>query len=379
MTLNEIGKLGYGSMRLDEKYGTFEERVSAFKTLFDEFYKEGFNYIDTARIYGDSEDVIREAVVKRYSRDKFFITTKVNPWIDFVKTKEQTFSQFDESLSHLGVDYVDCYLIHGIKDDTYHFCEDYDLFNFISDKKKKGLTKYIGMSYHGSPELLDEILSEHPELDVIQLQINYLDWNSSDIQSKANYKVARKYNKPIIVMEPNKGGRLSLIRENCEDIFREVDPYSSPTSWSMKFVNSLPGILTILSGMKTKKELYDNIITIKYKSTSLTEEEKKALNDVCIALKQDTEYPCTKCCYCQRACPQHIGISGAMVIMNDYLQSPEYVKSRPNDITRQFKNNGGGFPEDCLKCKKCEQVCPQHIKITEVLDFIKNNFKYNKN
>ena len=370
MELNQIGKLGYGAMRLSAVFPTFEEQVEGGKVLFDTFLKEGFNYFDTSRIYGDTEDVLREALVKRHPRDSFFITSKLNPWVSQVTNKEQALSQFDESLKHLGLDFFDCYMIHGITDKTYHFCEDYDLFNFIELKKKQGLTRYIGISWHGSPELLNKVLTEHSELDIVQLQINYFDWNSQDIKSKECYEVARKHNKPIVVMEPNKGGRLSVIREEYEDIFRDYDPYSSPTSWSMRFVNSLDGILTILSGMGSKKELYDNIISVKYKD-KLSQEETEILNKVCECLKDDSEYPCTKCCYCQRVCPEQIGISGAMVIVNNLIKFPKYYDSHLDSAISQFKNNGKGFPKDCIQCGKCEEICPQHIKIRKALSLIK--------
>ncbi len=359
-------KLGFGLMRLPQKYGKID--IEQTKVMVDHFMEAGFTYFDTAWAYAGSEDAIREALVERYQRESFKLATKNAAWIN-CKTKEDALEQFETSLKQTGAGYFDYYLLHNLGEGRTHFFDDFDMWNWIQEKKKEGKVKNAGFSFHSTPEELEEILSKHPEVDFVQLQINYADWENPAIKSKECYEVARKYNKPVIVMEPVKGGMLANPPEQVVNIFKEANPNVSIASWAVKFAANLDGVMVVLSGMSNIEQMDDNISYMK-EFVKLTAEEEKTINKAQEILKSIPIIPCTTCNYCAKVCPMNIGISGSFTAMN-YLTLYNDIGAAKHQEQWLVGGHGLKKAEECIKCGKCEGVCPQHIEIRKHLEEIK--------
>ncbi|MBR0204346.1 MAG: aldo/keto reductase, partial [Synergistaceae bacterium] len=252
----EIGKLGFGLMRLPH-INEDKIDIEQVKLMVDEFLAAGFTYFDTAWAYPGSEEAIREALVERYPREKFQLATKNAAWIN-CKTREEAIEQFNLSMQRTNAGYFDFYLLHNLGDSRTQVFDDFDLWNFFSQKKAEGKIKHLGFSFHSTPEQLEEILTKHPEAEFVQLQINYADWENPAIQSRACYEVARKHNKPVIIMEPVKGGSLATPPETVAKIFKDAEPDSSFASWAIRFAADLEGLITVLSGMSSIEQIIDN-------------------------------------------------------------------------------------------------------------------------
>lgn len=358
----EIGKLGFGLMRLPQKDGVID--VEQVKEMVDLFLDAGFTYFDTAWAYAGSEDAIRQALVERYPRESYQLATKNAAWID-CKTKEEAWAQFDTSLAQTGAGYFDFYLLHNLGEGRSHYFDDFDMWNWIQEKKKAGLVKHIGFSFHSTPEELEEILKAHPEMEFVQLQINYGDWENPAVQSGRCYEVARKYGKPVIIMEPVKGGMLATPPETVEKILREAEPESSAASWAVRFAADLDGIITVLSGMSSVEQMKDNL-SYMGSFAGLTDQQRETLKRAREELKKIPLIPCTSCNYCAKVCPMNIGISGSFTAMN-YLtlyRDKERAKSQEGWLVER---HGLRHANECIKCGKCEEACPQHIAIRENL------------
>ena len=352
-------KLGFGLMRLPKR--GFVIDVEKVKTMVDLFLDAGFTYFDTAYVYPGSEVAIRKALVERHPRDSFTLATKLNAMA--APTEKAARKQFATSLERTGAGYFDYYLLHALMENNYERYEKLRLWDFVREQKEKGLIRNLGFSFHAGPALLDKLLTEHPEVDFIQLQINYADWENPKVTSRANYEVARKHGKLITVMEPVKGGRLADPPEEVKALFRAIHPDMSCASWAIRFVASLDGILTVLSGMSTVAQMEDNLSYMK-NFQPLNDEEQEAVRRAQRILGNSATIPCTACRYCVEGCPQQIRIPDIFAAMNKQLGNGQMAAAR-EDYFRAAAE--GHRASDCIECRQCEGACPQHLPITDHL------------
>lgn len=352
-------KLGFGLMRLPKKgIGIDVEQV---KTMTDMFLDAGFTYFDTAFAYLGSENAIRKALVERHPRDSFTLATKMNAIM--APTEKAAKKQFATSLERTGAGYFDYYLLHALMRNNYTRYEKFHLWDYVAEQKEKGLIRNLGFSFHADPTLLDHLLTEHPEVDFVQLQINYADWENPKVTSRANYEVARKHGKLITVMEPVKGGNLANPPEEVKNLFHGIHPDMSCASWAIRFVASLDGILTVLSGMSNVDQMRDNLSYMK-NFQPLNEEEQKAIHQAQRILGNSATIPCTACRYCTKGCPQQIQIPDIFAAMNKQLGNGQMQEAQEG---YSRVTTDGHRASDCIECRQCEGACPQHIQITDCL------------
>ena len=356
----ETGKLGFGLMRLPRKGISID--VKQTSQMVDAFLESGFTYFDTAYVYPGSENATKKALVDRHPRESFTLASKLHTMVAL--NEKMAKQELDTSLSRLGTDYIDYYLLHSLMENNYKKYDVYHLWDFVAEEKRKGRIKHYGFSFHGSPELLDDLLNKHPDVEFVQLQLNYADWENKKITSRANYEVARKHGKSIVVMEPVKGGSLANPPKEVREIFDRVNPDASYASWAIRFVASLDGILTVLSGMSNIEQMKDNLSYMK-NFQPLNDEEKKAIQQAMEIMGKTEAILCTACRYCTKGCPKQIEIPEIFEAMN--LKTVQGQIQSANEKYKQVATEGH-TPNDCIKCKKCEAACPQHILITEQLE-----------
>ena len=353
--MESTGKLGFGLMRLPRRGVRID--VGQTAQMVDAFLDAGFTYFDTARIYAGSEAATRKALVKRHPRDSFTIATKLNTMIG--PTSGMARKQIGTSMRNLGVSYVDYYLLHSLTNGTYKSYENLGLWDFLRDLKREGTVRHVGFSFHAGPQLLDQVLTAHPDVDFVQLQINYLDWESPTIASRANYEVARAHGKPIVVMEPVKGGKLANPPADVRALMSEAAPGASCASWAIRFAAGLDGILCVLSGMSNMQQVADNVGYMR-DFRPLDERETEIVRRARELMGNARDIPCTSCRYCVEGCPRHILIPDVFAAMNEQL-----VAGRIQDARADYRKavRAGNFASACIACGKCEAVCPQGIEV----------------
>lgn len=372
--MQQMKKLGFGMMRLpllnEEDKKSIDKKTVC--QMVDTFMERGFTYFDTAYMYHEyeSERAVKDVLVTRKDRDSYTLASKLP--VMQLKEKEDMERIFDEQREKCGVEYFDYYLLHALDAEHYKTVKRLDCFGFAMQKKAEGKVKHVGFSFHDSAEVLDQILTEHPEAEFVQLQLNYLDWEDAKVQSRKCYETAVKHGKKVVVMEPVKGGTLAKLPKKAEDVLKALHPDWSAASWAIRFVASLENVMVVLSGMSTPEQMDDNTAYMK-EFEPLTEKEKQVLlGEVVDSIHEAAKIPCTACRYCVEGCPMNIAIPEYFALYNDEITdkgNPEHAK-RYAELTKEH-----GKASDCVECGQCEGACPQHLpaitwlkKVAEVFE-----------
>lgn len=359
---------GFGCMRLPMNGENVD--IPQVNQMVDEFMEAGFNYFDTAHGYigGKSELALRECLTSRYPRDSYILTEKLSG--PYFKTEADIRPFFESQLEYCGVEYFDFYLMHAQCADNYEHFKKCRAYETALELKKEGKIRHLGISFHDTAEFLDGILNEYPEVEVVQIQFNYLDYDDPAVQSKKVYDVCRKHAKPVIVMEPVKGGHLVNLPDSAKEVFDHLKG-GSPASYAVRFTAGFEGVFMVLSGMSNLEQLRDNVSYMR-DFKPLDTEEMDAVEKVHNIFRGINHIPCTACRYCVEGCPKNISIPDLFALMN--------TRKTYNDWNADFyynevyaKNNGKA--SDCIKCGKCEKICPQHLTIRDLLVNVANEFE----
>lgn len=373
---NNAKKLGFGLMRLPRLNPNDEGSIDLEQTkqMVDTFLQRGFTYFDTAWMYCafKSENAVKDVLTSRHPRESYTLATKLHA--AYIHSLDDRDAIFNTQREKTGVEYFDYYLLHDMGAEHYEIYKKYDCFAWIAEKKRQGLIKHMGFSFHDTAEVLDKILNEHPEMEFVQLQINYLDWDSEGVQSRKCYEVATKHGKPVIVMEPVKGGTLAKLPAAAEKLLRATNPEVSIPSWAVRFAAGLPNVKMVLSGMSSTEQLLDNTGFMQ-DFVPLTQQEQAVIAQVVDTINASIAIPCTGCAYCTEGCPMHIAIPKYFSLYNADLQ-----ELKDKDFTSQgaYYDNltlKFGKASDCIACGQCESVCPQHLPIIENLKRVAKQFE----
>ena len=361
---------GFGCMRFPMKDG--EVDIEETKRMIDAFLEAGFNYFDTAHGYlsEKSETALRECLTSRYPRESYVLTNKLSS--NYFKTEADIRPMFEKQLEACGVDYFDFYLMHAqglVNYDHYKECRAYETAFAL---KAEGKIRHVGISFHDRAEVLEQILTEYPDIEVVQIQFNYVDYDDPAVQSRKVYEVCVKHNKPVIVMEPVKGGNLVNLPEEAKTVLESLHG-GSPASYALRFAAGFPGMMMVLSGMSSMEQVRDNV-SFMADFKPLNDEETEAVHKVQEIFRSKHLIPCTSCRYCTDGCPKHISIPDLFATMN--------AKQIYHDWNADYYYNDVHAPQgrrasDCLKCGKCEQICPQHLPIRDLLENVAKEFEKN--
>ena len=372
------GNFGFGCMRLPMAEGAVN--LKEMERMADAFFQAGFNYIDTAHGYlgGQSETAIRETIVKRYPRERFLLTNKLTN--NYFQTEADIRPLFEEQLQACGVDYFDFYLMHAQSGSNYGHYQDCRAYETAFALKEEGKIRHVGLSFHDKPEVLDQILTDHPQIEIVQIQLNYIDYEDPSVESRKVYEVCEKHQKPVIVMEPVKGGILANLPAEAGAVFdrlsgqecpvskeagKAADTKPSYASYAIRFAASFPCICMVLSGMSDLAQMQDNLHFMT-EFQPLSQAEFAAIDEIREVLSSMVRIPCTACKYCilDNKCPKEINIPE---IFSCYNAKLIYNNPQQNFIYKNFITKEGSRASDCLKCGKCEKICPQHLPIRDYL------------
>ena len=362
-------KLGFGLMRLPQLADKTTD-LEQTKQMVDAFIAAGGKYFDTAYIYAGSEPATKEALCSRYPRESYYLADKLNAAAFACSSEEEAKNEIKVSLERTGAGYFDFYLLHGIDAVNLKRYDSYGIWDYMHKLKDEGLIKHIGFSFHDSPALLEQILCDHPDMEFVQLQINYADMDNCIIAARECYDIATRHGKPVIVMEPVKGGTLANPPQAVKDVFLRANPDASMASWAIRYVASLPNVLVVLSGMSSMEQMKDNLSFMK-SFKPLDEFEQKVVEEARELLDRTSVIPCTSCHYCTPGCPMEIHIPEIFSVMNEYKNYHNFAEA---------KNNYGWRPRGpkasvCIQCGQCEEACPQHLPIISLLQEVVDTFE----
>ena len=354
------GKLGFGLMRLPKTNEAID--VPQVCEMVDHFLAAGFTYFDTAYVYDGSEVAAKAALVDRHPRASYTLATKLH--VGKCANAEEARKELETSLARTGAGYFDYYLLHALMANNVDKYEEFGLWDFVRELKANGTIRHYGFSFHDSPELLDKLLTEHPDVDFVQLQINYADWENPEVQSRACYEVARKHGKQVVIMEPVKGGALANPPEQVKALFDAAKPGASYASWALRFAASLDGVLAVLSGMSNLEQVDDNLATMS-DFQPLNDTEQKVIQQAQHILGNSAAIACTACHYCTAGCPKKIAIPEIFAAANKQLANGQKAEAAAAYAAATAE---GGKASACIHSKQCERICPQHLPITDLLD-----------
>lgn len=356
---NTHAPLGFGLMRLPKDGEAFD--IPQMCRMVDAFLAAGFTYFDTAFVYTGSEEATRKALVERHPRSSYTLASKLNTRV--AKDEQDAKSQLAQSLERTGAGYFDYYLLHAMQDTNYQSYEDWGIWDFVRAQKEAGLIRHYGFSFHGTPALLEKLLTAHPDVAFVQLQLNYADWNNPEVNAAENYRICRAHGKQVVIMEPVKGGALADPPADVKALFDEARPGASYASWALRFAASLDGVLAVLSGMSSMAQMEDNLATFT-RFEPLEGADRAAVEQAQQRMAHSPAIPCTGCGYCVEGCPQHILIPRIFAAANKQLaqNQPDKAKEAYANATQEH-----GKASDCIACGQCEGACPQHLPVIQWL------------